>query len=167
MDLRQYHDRPNVLRRFVLVAVLAMCAIGTYTFWQPRNAHPEIREGAERLANDLPAVAQIDSDPRKTFANSLGKILTVGFDWQGSHVTVLTWNDVDRTKMKLLGAVLDIPPEVFARQPNLAGCDQASYNRGQCRFDLDFSAGTLQIFSADTKVAYKTSDADTATSRHL
>ena len=156
-------------RRLTGAVVLVLLLVGLRAVLKPSQSLLEQREGAERLASDLPAITQMDTDPRKGFANALGKILTSGFDISGSHVTVLTWADVDRSNMKLLGAVLNIPAAFFVAHPTFSGCDHASYLHGQCRFDLDFSSGTLQIVNTQPSIAhnYKTSEIGNGASHHL
>jgi hypothetical protein len=155
--------------RLTGAVVLVLVLLGLRSILQPSQSTLEQRAGAEHLAFDLPAITHMDPDPRKAFPNSLGKILTSGFDMSGSHVTVLTWADVDRANLKLLGAVLNVPTAFFAGHATFFGCDQASYLHGQCRFDLDFSSGTLQIVNTQPSIAhnYKTSEVGIGASHHL
>lgn len=157
-------------RRLVAAALLVLSLLALRSYLTPTTLEKtEKKEGAERLAADLPAVTQMDVDPRKSFANTLGKTLTSGMSISGTRVTVLTWSDVDRTNLKLLGAVLNIPASYFADHPSFAGCDQTSYMHGQCRFDLDFSSGSVQIVNTQPSVAhnYKTSEVGNGAAHHL
>lgn len=156
-------------RRLTGATLLVLGLIAVRAYFSPQNSLLEQREGAERLASDLPAVTQMNPDPRKSFATSLGRTLTSGIDIAGVHITVQTWDDVDRTHLKLLGAVLNIPMSFFVDHPTFSGCDQLSYTRGQCRFDLDFSSGSLQIVNTQPSAAhnYKTSEVGNGSSLHL
>lgn len=162
--------RPPInLSRLMVASGFIVASLILRSFLAAAPQRPDRKEGAERLATELPPASQLDSNPRKIFANSLGKTLTSGFEIEKHHITVLTWSDVDRANLKLQGAVLNIPIEFFKTHQDFSGCDARTYARGTCRFDLDFSTGNLQILNSQPTAAhdFKTSDVSSGASNHL
>lgn len=168
---QRLHKPKAYTQSFRLVAAIALAAISILVkvAQAPADQNVKIKGGAEQLAKGLTAATQAEADPRRGFPSALGRALTFGFSIDRFQVTVLTWTDIDRENLRLLGAVLNIPKEFFATYPQFAGCDSTAYARGTCRFDIDFSKGNPQVINSPAPFLhdYKTSDASQGLSNHL
>lgn len=169
-QVRSFRSILAQYRLYIAIGLVSLFAILKVVIG-PNQVDQMVRGGAETVAADLPAVAVMDQDPRRAFAGALGRALTFGFEIDEvshTHVTVLTWVDVDRTNLRLNGAVLDIPKEYFVTHPLYLGCDLATYNRGKCRFMIDFATGSPKPMAQTIAIHdFKTSDASSGLSNHL
>lgn len=164
----QIKNTTESFRLLIAIVLVGLCIL-VKTSHGPSAIDIRSSDGAEHLATELPIATQAEPNPRKSFPGALGQALTFGFQIETHHVTVLTWQDIDREKLRLLGAVLSIPKEFFNTHAALAGCDQLSYSRGQCRFDVDFASGSPVVIGGPNALLhdYKTSDASQDLPVHL